>query len=156
MTGLVGAAAIVLMLLLVPGLLRNLPNPTLAAVVIAASLSLADIPATVRLWRQGRVEFLLSGAAFLGVALLGVCGHRRRGRTVDPERFPPGLVAAPHHVGARRRNSGQHDIELHPNAEQLRGSSSSGSTRRCSSPTRVRSATRSGGSPPQRPAPAGS
>src|SRR5213076_2664822 len=33
-TGLVGAAAIVLMLVLVPGLLRNLPQPTLAAVVI--------------------------------------------------------------------------------------------------------------------------
>ena len=42
-TGLVGAAAITLILLLAPGLLRNLPQPTLAAVVIAASLSLADI-----------------------------------------------------------------------------------------------------------------
>ena len=40
--------------------------------VIAASLSLADIPGTVRLWRQRRVEFLLSMIAFLGVALLGV------------------------------------------------------------------------------------
>ena len=46
LTGVVGAAAIVLMLVLVPGLLRNLPQPTLAAVVIAASLSLADIPGT--------------------------------------------------------------------------------------------------------------
>ena len=71
-TGLVGAALIVLMLVLVPGLLKNLPNPTLAAVVIAASLSLADIPGTVRLWHQRRVEFLLSIMAFLGVALLGV------------------------------------------------------------------------------------
>ena len=71
-TGLVGAGAITLMLLFVPGLLRNLPQPTLAAVVIAASLSLADIPGTVRLWRQRRTEFVLSMAAFLGVALLGV------------------------------------------------------------------------------------
>ena len=60
------------MLVLVPGLLPNLPQPTLAAVVIAASLSLADIPGTVRLWHQRRTEFLLSMAAFLGVALLGV------------------------------------------------------------------------------------
>ena len=37
LTGIVGALAITLMLLLVPGLLRNLPQPTLAAVVIAAS-----------------------------------------------------------------------------------------------------------------------
>ncbi len=72
LTGVVGAAAIVLMLVLVPGLLKNLPNATLAAVVIAASLSLADIPGTIRLWRQRRVECLLSIVAFLGVALLGV------------------------------------------------------------------------------------
>ena len=72
LTGVVGAAAIVLMLVLAPGLLKNLPNPTLAAVVIAASISLADIPGTVRLWRQRRVECLLSLVAFLGVALLGV------------------------------------------------------------------------------------
>jgi MFS superfamily sulfate permease-like transporter len=71
-TGLVGAAAIVLMLVLVPGLLHNLPQPTLAAVVIAASLSLADVAGTVRLWHQRRVEFVLSITAFLGVALLGV------------------------------------------------------------------------------------
>jgi len=80
-TGVVGAALIVLMLVLVPGLLKNLPNPTLAAVVIAASLSLADLPGTLRLWHQRRVEFLLSITAFLGVALLGVLqGTRSRSR----------------------------------------------------------------------------
>ena len=72
LAGVVGAAAIILMLVVVPGLLRNLPQPTLAAVVIAASLSLADIRGAVRLWRQRRIECLLSVAAFLGVALVGV------------------------------------------------------------------------------------
>jgi high affinity sulfate transporter 1 len=72
LTGVTGAALIILMIVLVPGLFRNLPQPALAAVVITASLSLADIPATMRLWRQRRAEFLLSIAAFLGVALLGV------------------------------------------------------------------------------------
>ena len=71
-TGLVGAAAIVLILLFFPGILRDLPQPTLAAVVIAASLSLVDIPETQRLYRVRRAEFLLSMAAFLGVVLLGV------------------------------------------------------------------------------------
>lgn len=71
-TGLVGAAVIILMLLYVPGLLRNLPQPALAAVVIAASLSLADIPGIIRLWRQRKSEFLISLIAFLGVAFLGV------------------------------------------------------------------------------------
>ena len=72
LTGVIGAALIILMIVLVPGLFRNLPQPALAAVVITASLSLADIPATARLWRQRKVEFLLSITAFLGVALLGV------------------------------------------------------------------------------------
>jgi high affinity sulfate transporter 1 len=72
LTGVTGAALIILMIVLVPGLFRNLPQPALAAVVITASLSLADIPATMRLWHQRKAEFLLSIAAFLGVALLGV------------------------------------------------------------------------------------
>ncbi len=72
LTGVTGAALIILMIVFVPGLFRNLPQPVLAAVVITASLSLADIPGTVRLWRQRKAEFLLSIAAFLGVALLGV------------------------------------------------------------------------------------
>ncbi len=71
-TGLVGALTIVLMLLFLPGLMKNLPQPTLAAVVIAAALSLADISGTRRLWQQRRGDFALSIAAFLGVALLGV------------------------------------------------------------------------------------
>jgi hypothetical protein len=53
-----GAALIILMIVLVPGLFRNLPQPALAAVVITASLSLADIPGTARLWRQRKAEFL--------------------------------------------------------------------------------------------------
>ena len=77
LTGVVGAALIILMIVLVPGLFRNLPQPALAAVVITASLSLADIPATVRLWRQRRTEFLLSIAAFLGVARWACCPASR-------------------------------------------------------------------------------
>jgi high affinity sulfate transporter 1 len=72
LTGVTGAVLIIVMIVLIPGLFRNLPQPTLAAVVITASLSLADIPGTARLWRQRRTEFVLSITAFLGVALLGV------------------------------------------------------------------------------------
>jgi MFS superfamily sulfate permease-like transporter len=121
-TGLVGAGTILLMLVLVPGLLRNLPNPVLAAIVIAASLSLADLRGTKRLWHQRRTEFALSGTAFLGVALLGVL---------------PGIGVA---VGLSILNvfrrswwpyqttlgrvpgmSGYHDRRLHPEGEQLPG-----------------------------------
>jgi high affinity sulfate transporter 1 len=72
LTGIVGAAVIALMLVFLPGLFQWLPQPTLAAVVIVASIGLADLPATRRLWQQRRTEFFLSLAAFLGVALLGV------------------------------------------------------------------------------------
>jgi high affinity sulfate transporter 1 len=121
-TGVVGAAAIVLMLVLVPGLLKNLPQPTLAAVVIAASLSLADVPGVVRLWHQRRAEFLLSITAFLGVALLGVLEgiavavalsilnvFRRAWR---PYQTTLGNVPG---------RPGQHDRQVHPDAEQLPG-----------------------------------
>ena len=52
--------------------MQYVPQPTLGAIVIAAALSLADVPATRRLWHQRRTEFTLSMVALLGVALLGV------------------------------------------------------------------------------------
>ena len=70
--GLVGAGAIVLMLVAVPGLLKDLPQPALAAVVISASLSLADVAGVTRLWKLRKTEAWLAIAAFLAVTLLGV------------------------------------------------------------------------------------
>jgi high affinity sulfate transporter 1 len=72
LTGVTGAALIIVMIVFLPGLFRDLPQAALAAVVITAALSLADLPATARLWHQRKVEFTLSIVAFLGVALLGV------------------------------------------------------------------------------------
>ena len=72
LTGLVGATAILLLLIFAPGLLQDLPQPALAAVVIAAAMSLADVRGLQRLRRQRRSDFLLAMAAFLGVAFLGV------------------------------------------------------------------------------------
>jgi len=121
-TGLVGALAITLMLLLVPGLLRNLPQPTLAAVVIAASLSLADIPGTVRLWRQRRTEFVLSMAAFAGVALLGVLPGigiavaLSIGNVFRRSWWPYQTV-----LGRVPGLSGYHDVRSYPDAELLPG-----------------------------------
>ncbi|MGZ4478784.1 MAG: SulP family inorganic anion transporter [Nocardioidaceae bacterium] len=122
LTGLTGAVLIVLMIVLVPGLFRNLPQPALAAVVITASLSLADVPGTVRLWRQRRAEFLLSIAAFLGVALLGVL---------------PGIAIAvalsilnvfrrawwPYETVLGRVDGleGYHDVHSYPDAQRLPG-----------------------------------
>ena len=122
LTGVVGAALIVLMLVLVPGLLKNLPNPTLAAVVIAASLSLADLPGTLRLWRQRRVEFLLSITAFLGVALLGVLqGIAVAVALSILNVFRRAWWPYQTTLGRVPGMPGQHDRELHPEAEQLPG-----------------------------------
>ena len=72
LTGLVGAATIVALLLVAPALLQDLPQAALAAVVITACLSFADVRGMLSLWRLRRVEFALSMASFLGVALVGV------------------------------------------------------------------------------------
>jgi high affinity sulfate transporter 1 len=122
LTGVVGAALIVLMLVLVPGLLKNLPNPTLAAVVIAASLSLADRPGTLRLWHQRRVEFLLSITAFLGVALLGVLqGIAVAVALSILNVFRRAWWPYQTTLGRVPGMPGQHDRELYPEAEQLPG-----------------------------------
>jgi high affinity sulfate transporter 1 len=122
LTGVVGAGAIVLMLLLVPGLLRDLPNATLAAVVIAASLSLADIPATVRLWRQRRVEFTLSIAAFLGVAVLGVLeGIAIAVALSILNVFRRAWWPYETTLGRVPGMAGLHDRVLHPDGEELPG-----------------------------------
>jgi high affinity sulfate transporter 1 len=72
LTGLVGAAAIVLMLVAFPAIVQNLPNTALAAVVVSAALSLIEVEGVRTLYRQRRSEFALSIVCFLGVALIGV------------------------------------------------------------------------------------
>jgi high affinity sulfate transporter 1 len=121
-SGLVGAAAITLILLVAPALLRNLPQPTLAAVVIAASISLADLPATVQLFRVRRTEFALSVAAFLGVVVLGVLAGIAVAvglSVVNVFRrawWPYQAV-----LGRVPDLPGYHDVRFHPEAELLPG-----------------------------------
>jgi high affinity sulfate transporter 1 len=122
LTGITGAALIIVMIVFLPGLFQDLPQSALAAVVITAALSLADVPASARLWRQRKVEFSLSIVAFLGVALLGVL---------------PGIVVAvglsilnvfrrawrPYQttLGLVEGLAGYHDVRSYPAARQLPG-----------------------------------
>ena len=81
--GLTAAVAVLVMLVLVPGLVQDMPQPVLAAVVIAASISLFDLPELRRLAGLARGEFWLAVACALSVALIGVLpGHRRGDRAV--------------------------------------------------------------------------
>lgn len=71
-TGLVGAACVALLLLFFSSLLTDLPQTALAAVVIAAAISLADVSALVRFARARTSSLVLSLAATAGVVFFGV------------------------------------------------------------------------------------
>lgn len=71
MTGVVGALAIVLLLVFAPNLLQNLPSSALAAVVIASAIGLFEIADLRRIYRIQKWEFWLSMTCFAGVAVLG-------------------------------------------------------------------------------------
>jgi MFS superfamily sulfate permease-like transporter len=71
LTGVVGALAIAVLLLVAPDLLQYLPNTVLAAVVIASAIGLIEISDLKRIYRIQRWEFWLSIACFIGVAVFG-------------------------------------------------------------------------------------
>lgn len=67
-----GAGVVLLLLVAFNGLLQDLPQPTLAAVVISAAVSLIDLP-TLRRFASARTSaFWLSAVASLAVIFLGV------------------------------------------------------------------------------------
>jgi high affinity sulfate transporter 1 len=72
LTGVVGAVAVALLLVLAPNLLEKLPSSALAAVVIAAAIGLFEFRDLRRFFRIQRWEFWLSIACFVGVAVFGV------------------------------------------------------------------------------------
>lgn len=71
LAGVVGACAVGALLLLAPGLVRNVPVAALSAVVIASAIGLIEVRDLRRIWRIQRWEFWLSMGCLLGVALLG-------------------------------------------------------------------------------------
>lgn len=68
----VASLAIGVCLLFLTGLLRDLPNVVLAAIVLVAVRGLIDVAALRRLWRLSRFEFAVSMVALGGVLLLGI------------------------------------------------------------------------------------
>jgi high affinity sulfate transporter 1 len=122
LTSIVGALAIGVMLVAAPGILADLPASALAAVVIAAALTLVDIPFLVRLWRIGSAEFWLALASFLGVALVGV---------IEGVFFAVALSLlafvrrawSPHDAVLGRADGvkGYHDLSYYPEARQVPG-----------------------------------
>jgi MFS superfamily sulfate permease-like transporter len=122
LTGVVGAVAIALLLVLAPNLLKDLPHTALAAVVIASAIGLFEVSDLRRIYRIQRWEFWLSIVCFAGVAVLGAI---------------PGIAIAiviavieflwdgwrPHSavLGRVERVKGYHDISRYPEARQIPG-----------------------------------
>jgi high affinity sulfate transporter 1 len=122
LTGVVGALAITLLLLVAPQLLQHLPNAALAAVVVAAAIGLIEVSDLRRIYRIQRWEFWLSMVCFAGVAVLGAI---------------PGIALAivlavieflwdgwrPHWavLGRADRVKGYHDITRYPQARRVPG-----------------------------------
>jgi high affinity sulfate transporter 1 len=122
LTGVVGAVAIALLLVLAPNLLKALPQTALAAVVIASAIGLFEVSDLRRIYRIQRWEFWLSIVCFAGVAVFGAI---------------PGIAVAiviavieflwdgwrPHSavLGRVERVRGYHDITRYPEARQIPG-----------------------------------
>jgi high affinity sulfate transporter 1 len=122
LTGVVGAVAVALLLLLAPNLLEDLPSSALAAIVIASAIGLFEFDDLRRIFRIQRWEFWLSVACFVGVAVFGAI---------------PGIGLAiviavmeflwdgwrPHYAVLGRVDGirGYHDIKRYPNARLVPG-----------------------------------
>ncbi len=121
-TGLVGAGVVILMLVLVPSLLADLPQTALAAVVIMAAISLADVAVLRRFARVRRTALFLSLVATAGVVFFGVLQGILIAAILSILLFfrrswwPPGAV-----LGYVHELKGWHDVERYPDAEQEEG-----------------------------------
>ena len=122
LTGLVGAGVVVILLLFLNSLLADLPQSALAAVVIAAALSLMDVSLLLKYARVRPSAVVLSLITSAGVIVFGVL---------------PGIVIAivlsvflvfqrtwrAHGavLGQVPGVGGWHSVELHPDASELDG-----------------------------------
>jgi high affinity sulfate transporter 1 len=121
-TGIVGALAIALLLVLTPALLQHLPHTALAAVVIASAIGLIEVSDLRRIYRIQRWEFWLSMTCFAGVAVLGAIQGIALAIVIAVIEFlwsgwrPHSAV-----LGRVDRVKGYHDIARYPEARLIPG-----------------------------------
>ncbi len=122
LTGIVGALAILLLLIAAPRLVEDLPTTALAAVVIAAAIRIMDISAWRVFYRVRRSDFILSVVAFLAVATLGVLTGIAVAVAVALLDFVR-RAWRPHDavLGRARGVKGYHDLARYPDAKQVPG-----------------------------------
>jgi high affinity sulfate transporter 1 len=122
LTGVVGAVAILLVLLVAPTLLAPLPTTALAAVVLSAAVRLFDFGSLAVFARVRRSDLVLSIATFVGVAALGVVGGVVLAVTLSLLDFVR-RAWRPHHavLGRAPGVKGYHDVTRYPDAAQVPG-----------------------------------
>ena len=122
LTGVVGALAVALLLLVAPNLLQHLPTTALAAVVIASAIGLIEVADLRRIYRIQQWEFWLSIVCFVGVAVLGAIPGIGLAITIAVIEFlwdgwrPHSAV-----LGRAHGVKGYHDITRYPDARQVPG-----------------------------------
>ena len=122
LTGVVGALAVALLLVVAPNLLQHLPTAALAAVVIASAIGLIEVTDLIRIYRIQRWEFWLSIVCFVGVAVLGAIPGIGLAIVIAVIEFlwdgwrPHSAV-----LGRAEGVKGYHDITRYPDARQIPG-----------------------------------
>ena len=107
-------------LLFLTGLLRNLPEVVLAAIVLVAVKGLVNIAELRRVWALSRMEFVIAVGAFVGVLLLGILKGVLLAvvfsivllihRVANPHVARLGRVPGTHRYSDIARNPGNEDI----------------------------------------------
>jgi len=122
LTGVVGALAVALLLLVAPNLLQHLPTTALAAVVIAAAIGLIEVADLRRIYRIQQWEFWLSIVCFVGVAVFGAIPGIGMAIMIAVIEFlwdgwrPHSAV-----LGRAEGVKGYHDITRYPDARRIPG-----------------------------------
>jgi MFS superfamily sulfate permease-like transporter len=122
LTGVVGALGVAALLVAAPDLLRHLPTPALAAVVIASAIGLLEVQDLRRIWRIQRWEFWLSILCLVGVAVLGAVPGIGLAIVVAVIEFlwdgwrPHSAI-----LGRAEGVKGYHDITRYPDARLIPG-----------------------------------
>ena len=122
LTGVVGAMAVALLLMVAPNLLQDLPTSALAAVVIASAIGLIEVTDLRRIYRIQRWEFWLSIVCTVGVAVLGAIEGIGLAIVIAVIEFlwdgwrPYSTV-----LGSPEEVRGYHDIKRYPNARLIPG-----------------------------------
>jgi len=122
LTGVVGALAIALLLVLAPNLLEYLPSTALAAVVIASAIGLVEIADLRRIYGIQQWEFWLSMVCFAGVAFFGAIPGIGFAIVIAVIEFlwdgwRPHFAVLGRVDGVR----GYHDIKRYPQAQRVPG-----------------------------------